>query len=267
MKRVYTFIIFGVVMFLYYSVLAADNKGAEDFLNRYIDLSNNFDASVSSLYSDTAKIHTYRRYPHGSKRVAEMTGAQWKELLVKVMPRAKQRGDISKFSNLKFYSDGNKLKIKADRYSVLKCYTDKGYYMVIERDEKYGFRIVEEYMETQPQSDCEDASIDNLQSLLRKAENQIKGHLPIMVDADTRLDSVRVIKGMFQYQYTLVNYAFEELDAAALRSALMPFVKNQACTLPNLKPLINNGATISFMYNDKNGVKVTEINVASDQCE
>ena len=132
--------------------------------------------------------------------------------------------------------------------------------------DKKGFQIIEEYMETQPQSDCEETYNDELQALLQKAENQIKGHLPILIDADTRLDNVRVTRSMFQYQYTLLNFALEELDVSALRSALIPIVTRQACTLPNLKPLIKRGATISFLYLDKKGKKVTIIDVAGDQC-
>lgn len=267
MKRIYIVILLLVIILFHHSALAVDNKAVLDFFNRYITLTTNFDDSVSLLYSDKAKIHTYRRYPNGVERVAEMTGAQWKELLVKVMPLAKQRGDISKYDNVAFSVNGNKIKIKADRYSLLKCYTDKGYYMVIEQDGKKDFKIIEEYMETQPQSDCENANNEALQSLLQKTLDQIKNHLPIMVDADTRLDNAKVIKSMFQYQYTLVNYELEELDVVATRSALTPIVKNQACSLPNLKPLIDNGATISFLYRGKNGKEITTINVTSAQCK
>ena len=266
-KRIYNVIILLVVILFHHSALALDNKEALDFFNRYIALTTNFDDSVSLLYSDKAKIHTYRRYPHGLERVADMTGAQWKELMVKAMSLAKQRGDISEYNNVAFSVNGNKIKIKADKYSLLKCYTEKGYYMVIEQDEKKDFKIIEEYMETQPQSDCENAYNEDLQSLLQKTKNQIKNHLPIIVDAETRLDNVKVIKSMFQYQYTLVNYALEELDVVETRSALIPIVKNQACSLPNLKPLIDNGAIISFLYRGKNGKEITTINVTSGQCK
>lgn len=267
MKRFYSVIILIVIMLFHHSASAADNKEASDFFNRYITLSADFDDSVSSLYSDKAKIHSYRRYPHGLERAAEMTGAQWKELIVKVMPLAKQRGDINKYDNVVFSVKGNKTKIRADRYSLLKCYTDKEYYLVIERDEKKDFKIIEEYMETQPQSDCENGNNEDLQSLLQKTKDQIIDHLPIMVDTETRLDNVKVTKSMFQYQYTLVNYALEELDAVATRSAFIPIVKNQACSLPDLKPLVDNGATISFYYRGKNGKEITIIDVSSDQCK
>ena len=84
----------------------------------------------------------------------QLTGAQWKELITKVMPVAKARGDKSTFSHILISIDGKQAKIKANRYSNLKCYTDKGYFMIIERQPDSKYRITEEYMETQPNSDC-----------------------------------------------------------------------------------------------------------------
>ena len=46
------------------------------------------------------------------------------------------------------------MRIKADRYSMRKCYWDRGYYMLISRQLDGRMKIVEEYLETQPQSDC-----------------------------------------------------------------------------------------------------------------
>jgi hypothetical protein len=269
LRKNYIKAIFGFIFLLSFSIQASESTEVEAFFKRYVALSDAFDTSVAELYLDAAKIHSYRRYPTGLEREFEMPGSQWKTLIVKLMSIAKQRGDTNKFSNMKSYPDGNKIKIKADRYSVLKCYTDHGYYMIIEKNEKNEFRIVEEYCETQPQSDCTNganASSDDLQSLLYKAESQLKGRLPLMIDDDTRLDSVKVLTGLFQYQYTLVNDAIEDLDEKTFRSIVTPIVIKQACTMPNLKPLVVRGATISFIYNDKNGKTISVINVTKNQC-
>ena len=153
--------------------LAASEKEAAAFFQNYVKLSENFNVSVKDLYADDAKIHTSRRYPHGLERAAAMTGKEWKELLEKVMPIAKKKGDISKYKNATFSQDDSKVTIRADRYSKLKCYTDKSYYMVI-RKGKGGFKIIEEYSETQPQSDCTSKSNRNLELLLRNAESKLK---------------------------------------------------------------------------------------------
>lgn len=127
----------------------------EEFFNKSIELSNSFDVAVVDLYSDNAIIKTYRRYPFGMNREMAMTGAQWKELVIKTMPLAKMKNDRSTFSDIKItIIDKNKAKIKANRYSNLKCYTDTGYYVIAERQADGNYLIIEEYSETQPQSNC-----------------------------------------------------------------------------------------------------------------
>jgi hypothetical protein len=124
------------------------------FFNNYIQLGETFDSTVAELYSDQAKVTMLRRYPHGLKRTMELNGIQWKMLIKISMPLGKAKGDISKYKNIEVQENGNKIKIEANRYSVLKCYTDTGYYMIIEKSKNDKYYIVEEYMETQPESNC-----------------------------------------------------------------------------------------------------------------
>lgn len=130
------------------------NPAPKEFFNHYIALGEHFDPALGDLYADSAKIYTYRKYPHGLERSIELTGLQWKMLINKLMPIAKAGDDRSKFSNIEIIPLAKKYKIKADRYSTKKCYTDTGYYMTIEPNENGAFEIIEEYMETQPNSNC-----------------------------------------------------------------------------------------------------------------
>lgn len=132
----------------------ATEEDAKRFFEKYLKLGENFDESVADLYSDDAIIKMNRLYPNGHMKKMELDGAKWKPLLKQSMPLGKARGDISKFSEIKIKTNGKRATIKANRYSVIKCYVDKGYYMIIEKDNKGIYRIIEEYMETQPQSDC-----------------------------------------------------------------------------------------------------------------
>lgn len=68
--------------------------------DRYIQLGESFDPDVANLYSDDAVIYAHRVYPHGLERSMELTGAQWKELMSRVMPIAKAQNDKSAFSNI-----------------------------------------------------------------------------------------------------------------------------------------------------------------------
>jgi hypothetical protein len=144
-----------------YSAKTSPNKplnsridNPEEFFEQYIQLSDNFDLAVGALYSDNAKIHSYRVYSQGFERSMKVTGAQWKQLLIKAMPLAKAKNDKSKYTDVAISKQDENYKIKAARYSLIKCYQDTGYYMVIAPRSGGGFHIVEEYMETQPQSNC-----------------------------------------------------------------------------------------------------------------
>lgn len=140
-------------LFVLSSTLQADDKPAE-FFQRYVELGNAFDTALADLYSDKALIHTYRVYPHGLERNMELTGEKWKQLITKVMPLAKVQNDKSIFSNVEIIEFEDGFKIRADRYSVRKCYTDTGYYMVVKPMADDSLKIVEEYMETQPLPNC-----------------------------------------------------------------------------------------------------------------
>ncbi|PID76790.1 MAG: hypothetical protein CSB24_04980 [Deltaproteobacteria bacterium] len=144
--------------FLFMPVFLSANEitkeEANAFFERYVDLSNKFDESVVELYADDAIIRATRIYPNAQIKKMELDGIKWKSLVKQVMPLAKAKGDINKFSKIQIKTNGKRAKIKAARYSVIKCYTDKNYYMIVEKDKQGIFRIIEEYMETKPQSNC-----------------------------------------------------------------------------------------------------------------
>lgn len=145
--------IFAILTMLF-SQIAHASESAKELFDKYVQLSDSFELSVADLYSDNAKIHTYRKYPHGLERAMGLSGAQWKQLLLKAMPLAKAQNDKSVFSEVTISNYGDGYKIKANRYSSRKCYTDTGYYMVVTPNEFGKLQIIEEYSETQPQSNC-----------------------------------------------------------------------------------------------------------------
>ena len=148
-----------LIVFLIVSVLNgfaqdADSESAKRFFEQYVKKGESFDASMADLYLDSAVVENLRKYPNGLEKTMQLTGAQWKALVIKTMPLAKAKGDVSTFSEIYVSIDRKRAKIKANRYSNLKCYTDTGYYMIIERQPDSEYKIVREYTETQPNSDC-----------------------------------------------------------------------------------------------------------------
>ncbi|HET9880135.1 MAG TPA: hypothetical protein VFS81_00135 [Candidatus Binatia bacterium] len=153
LKRPVVLAVLGIALGVIGTSHAVDLQEGQRFFDRYVALGNSYNPSIATLYADSAAIKTTRRYPTGQIRSLELTGAQWKDLIQKAMPLAKAQGDRSEFKNARFEAVGDDIRVKADRYSVRKCYWDRGYYMVIRRTAA-GLQIVEEYSETQPESAC-----------------------------------------------------------------------------------------------------------------
>ena len=153
LKRPVILAVLGIALVVIGTSHALDLQEGQRFFDRYIALGDSFNPSLATLYADSATIKSTRRYPTGQIRSLELTGAQWKNLIQKAMPLAKAQGDRSEFKNVRLEAVGDDIRIKADRYSVRKCYWDHGYYMVIRRTAT-GPQIVEEYLETQPESAC-----------------------------------------------------------------------------------------------------------------
>ena len=124
------------------------------FFDRYVQLGNAYDVAIADLYLDTSRISSLRRYPTGLDRTIEIPGNEWKALLRKTAAVARAKGDRSEYRNVRVETEGNTIRIRADRYPVLKCYWDRGYFMRIARQPDGSLKIVEEYFETQPQSSC-----------------------------------------------------------------------------------------------------------------
>jgi hypothetical protein len=95
---------------------------AKKLFESYVRLEHAFDPSVADLYSDDAVIRNKRTYPTGQVREMTLPAAKYKDLLRAAMPLAKQRGDISTYSQISYTIEGDGVRIKADRYSELKKY-------------------------------------------------------------------------------------------------------------------------------------------------
>jgi hypothetical protein len=124
------------------------------FFERYVRLGDAYDTAVADLYLDTSRITSVRRYPTGIYRTIEIPGHEWRATIRNAMPMARAKGDRSEFKNVRVDVDGRLMRVRADRYPVLKCYWDRGYFMLIARQPDRSLKIVEEYFETQPQSAC-----------------------------------------------------------------------------------------------------------------
>ena len=89
----------------------------------YVARSLAFDASLADLYADSAVIENQRTYPNGTVRRLTIPAAHYKALIRQAMPLARQRGDINRFTDVRFTPEGSRVRIEITRYSELKRYT------------------------------------------------------------------------------------------------------------------------------------------------
>jgi hypothetical protein len=96
---------------------------AKAFFARYVQLEHAFDPAQADLYRDDAVIVNKRVYPNGKTIETPIPALRYKHYIRTGMAEAKQKGDISNYSNESCTVEGDKVRIKVTRYSVLKKYS------------------------------------------------------------------------------------------------------------------------------------------------
>ena len=123
---------------------------ARALFDSYVQLEHAYDPAMAELYSDDAVIKNTRRYPTGQVREMELTGAQYKTLIRRVLPLAQRLGDRSTYSDVTFeLNEEGSVSIKASRYSERKDYTSP-LKITVAPDREGNWRIIEELSESQP---------------------------------------------------------------------------------------------------------------------
>jgi hypothetical protein len=96
---------------------------AKALFARYVQLEHAFDPAMADLYADNAVLMNKRIYPDGKVTSLQIPALRYKHVLRTGMADAKLKGDISNYSNETYTVEGNKVRIKVTRYSVLKKYS------------------------------------------------------------------------------------------------------------------------------------------------
>ena len=123
---------------------------AQAFFERYVALEQAFDPAVADLYADSATVRNLRRYPTGQVREMKLEGARYKALIVASLPTAKERGDLSTYTDVAYeVLASGEIAITATRYSELKKYSGPLELRIAPQQDGV-WRIVEETGESQP---------------------------------------------------------------------------------------------------------------------
>lgn len=241
------------------------------FFEEFVALGHQFDPALIDRYADDAVIRSLRHFGDGTDQTLRIEAEKWKELLRSSLQLAEERGDRSEYTDVTVtLSDaGDRATIRAARYSVIKCFTDRAYYMVVERRDT-GLEIVEEYSESTFESHCEPRDQpDDLELLVAGAARAANSllELPVLVDEDTRLVAIRSSGKDLEYEFAFFNYAADELDAEVLVQEIRPGLALQACSRASMKSLMDRGANLVYLYRGNDGSEVATIRLSGEDCQ
>lgn len=103
---------------------------------------------------------------------------------------------------------------------------------------------------------------------LEKAAQQINDRGPVMVDKETRMDRASVGPGpRLTYHYTFPGHSSQELDASWLYANLRPTIRGNVCSNNDMSPSLKHGATYSYSYSARDGIKLMSFDVSQKDCE
>lgn len=248
-------------LFLVFSPFAAADEVSEvrAFFEEFVELGKSFDAEVAELYSPDARIMTLR---DGTDRI-EVTGSQWREMIRKMMPVAERRGDTSSYSNVQMNAHGEGFRVSALRSSAIKCVDDSDYYLDVEREGDQ-WVIVEEYSETVSLSRCEPSK--ELAESLSEVRETMRPHLPLDLDADTRLESVEVVGSALIYNQRLHTVAASEVSQDKAEAILKQIGVQNACGTAEVAALIRDGATVRYATVGRHGERLATVDISPGLC-
>ena len=131
-------------------VRSVDIVESSAFLEGYRAASEAQSADFYELYSDRAVVHL--RIPDHEQGIA-FQGRAFKAWGRQLLAEGRSGPDGSVFHDATVEQRGNRLLIRAKRYSTTRCYWDSGYQLGIER-EGSTYRIVDERLTMSPTTRC-----------------------------------------------------------------------------------------------------------------
>jgi len=105
-----------------------------------------------------------------------------------------------------------------------------------------------------------------VEEILIKITKKINSQLPIMVDPDTRLDTVICYGKQMHYKYTMINYSENESNKKALQNEATSTLAKNHCNNKNTVKMLKMGVEYYYIYFDKNGILIATINISKKNC-
>jgi hypothetical protein len=115
-----------------------------------------------------------------------------------------------------------------------------------------------EYVNTQP---------SDLELQLNTMATEGNSKLPMMLDADTRLDSMTVhSEDTFEYEYTLINLQASKIDRDAFEQAMAAHLLAFVCKDNSNEVFRTNGVKVVYTYYGSEGGQVASVAIPTSGC-
>lgn len=176
----------------------------------------------------------------------------------------KYPADLSPSSrNVQVNAHGEGFRVSALRSSAIKCVDESDYYLDVEHEGDQ-WVIVEEYSETVSLSRCEPSQ--ELAESLSEVREKMRPHLPLDLDADTRLESVEVVGSALIYNQRLHTVAASEVPLDKAEAILKQIGVQNACGTAEVAALIRDGATVRYATVGRHGEKLATVDISRGLC-
>jgi hypothetical protein len=133
---------------------------ARTFLLRYVGLTAASDIAALDIYRDDARVRVATAVGGRETQTRFIGGKEWKEQIRAGWFDGTTRLEASTFTGATAAVDGNRLLIRAQRYSRTRCYWDNSYAVAIEPDRVGRFQTVEERITFERNAVCTDAKAE-----------------------------------------------------------------------------------------------------------
>ncbi|WP_426370056.1 hypothetical protein [Pseudocolwellia sp. HL-MZ7] len=105
-----------------------------------------------------------------------------------------------------------------------------------------------------------------ISKVLTQTVKVITDKLPMIIDGDTRLDSVATVGNKFIYNHTLTKYSADQMDPEQLDVVITDNVINTICPNKEMKGFIDLGVVMVYRYLGKSGAFITELSLDTKTC-
>lgn len=102
--------------------------------------------------------------------------------------------------------------------------------------------------------------------LLADTAREVNARAPMMVDAETRLRGAESEGARLTYHYVLVQMNKTDIDSRKFVALRKPEIVASACARAEVRYLLNQGATLAYVYDDKLGERIADVGLTRSDC-